>query len=246
MAHTRKGLRTPKASEHGRAAKEGLRTPQASEHGRAVKTGPAAGLLLLVAAGCWGNPSDEPPVHLQQNMDFQERGEPQERSEYFADGRVMRPPVEGTVAVGLLKEDEHLWRGRLPNGQLADALPTSLPLTPALLDRGQERYDIYCQPCHGALGHGNGPATRRGGGFAVRPANLHQQKFLPAPLGYFYDVATNGKGSMKGYASQIPVEDRWAIAVWVRTLQVAGQAQPGDVPEQFAQDLANQRPRRIQ
>ncbi len=199
-------------------------------------------LLVLPSTGCRGNKSDQPPVHLNQNMDFQQRGEPQERNDFFKDGRVMRPPVEGTVARGQLREDDHLWRGRLPNGALADALPASLELSPALLDRGKERYDIYCQPCHGEMGHGNGPATRRGGGFAVKPANLHQLKFLPAPLGYFYDVATNGKGSMKGYKAQIPVEDRWAIAVWVRTLQVAGKADQADVPDQFA----NQRPRRIQ
>jgi len=202
------------------------------------------GALALAAAlaGCRGNPSEEPPIHLQLNMDFQERGEPQERNDFFADGRVMRPPVEGTVAYGYLKEDDHLWRGRLPNGQLADTLPPGMELTPALLDRGEQRFNIYCQPCHGTLGYGDGPATRRGGGFAVKPANLHQQKFLPAALGYFYDVATNGKGSMKGYKAQIPVEDRWAIAVWVRTLQLASQGQQADVPEQFA----NQRPRRIQ
>ena len=204
-------------------------------------------LLLPVAAslalgGCRGNTSEEPPIHFQQNMDFQERGDPQERNDFFADGRVMRKPVEGTVAYGFLKEDDHLWRGRLPSGQLADALPPGMELTPALLDRGQQRYDIYCQPCHGELGYGDGPATRRGGGFAVKPANLHQQKFLPVPLGYFYDVATNGKGSMKPYKAQIPVEDRWAIAVWVRTLQVAGQGQEADVPEQ----AKTKRARRIQ
>jgi mono/diheme cytochrome c family protein len=198
-------------------------------------------LLLLALAGCRGVASEEPPIHLQQNMDFQERGDPQERNDFFADGRVMRPPVEGTVAYGYLKEDDHLWRGRLPNGQLADALPPGMELTPALLDRGQQRYNIYCQPCHGELAYGDGPATRRGGGFAVKPANLHQQKFLPVPLGYVYDVATNGKGSMKPYKAQIPVEDRWAIAAWVRTLQVAGQGQETDVPEQ----AKNQRPRRI-
>lgn len=188
-------------------------------------------LLVLWATGCRGNNSDVPPVHLNHNMDFQMRGDPQERNDYFADGRVMRPPVEGTVAQGHLREDDHLWRGRAPNGALADALPASLELSPALLDRGQQRYNIYCQPCHGELGHGNGPVTRRGGGFAVKPANLHQLKFLPVPLGYFYDVATNGKGSMMGYKSQIPVEDRWAIAAWVRTLQLSGQATEDEVPQ---------------
>lgn len=212
---------------------------------RVRTTGAAAAALLMglgTLAGCRGNTSELPPVHLQQNMDFQERGEAQERNDYFEDGRVMRPPVEGTVAVGLLKEDDHLWRGRLPNGQQADVLPPGMELDAELLERGQERFNIYCQPCHGESGHGNGPATRRGGGFSVKPANLHQDKYLPAPLGYFYDVVTNGKGSMYGYAAQIPVEDRWAIAVWVRTLQVSGQATADEVPEQFA----NQRPRRIQ
>ncbi len=198
--------------------------------------------LAGALAGCRGNTSDEPPVHLQQNMDFQERGEAQERNDFFQDGRVMRKPVEGTVAYGLLKEDDHLWRGRLPNGQLADALPQGMEVTPALLDRGQQRFNIYCQPCHGELGYGDGPATRRGGGFAVKPANLHQQRFLPVPLGYIYEVITDGKGSMKKYSAQIPVDDRWAIAAWVRTLQVAGQAEASDVPQQ----VADQRPRRIQ
>ncbi|MCX4239859.1 c-type cytochrome [Paraliomyxa miuraensis] len=228
MAYARRGLRAPKAAEREQAATMALL------------------LLGLALAGCWGNPSDEPPVHLQQNMDFQERGEAQERNDFFADHRVMRPPVPETVAVGHLKEDDHMWRGRLPNGALADALPAGLELGPALLDRGQKRYDIYCQPCHGEMGYGDGPATRRGGGFAVKPANFHQDKFRPVPLGYFYDVATNGKGSMKGYKSQIPVEDRWAIAAWVRTLQVASNAEPSDVPEQAAAAMADQRPRRIQ
>ena len=202
----------------------------------------ASVLLVLAAAGCRGNSSDVPPVHLNHNMDFQMRGDPQERNDFFADGRVMRPPVEGTVAQGYLREDDHLWRGRGPNGALADALPASLPMSPDFIDRGQERYNIYCQPCHGELGHGNGPVTRRGGGFAVKPANLHQLKFQPAPLGYFYEVVTNGKGSMMGYKSQIPVDDRWAIAAWVRTLQVAGQANQSEMPQQ----QANARPRRIQ
>lgn len=188
---------------------------------------------LVSVMGCRGNRSDQPPVHLQQNMDFQE-GEAQERSDFFADGRVMRAPVEGTVAMGQLREDDHLWRGRQANGQLADTLPAGIEMSPALLARGEDRYNIYCQPCHGETGHGNGPATRRGGGFAVKPANFHQKKFLPVSLGYIYDVASNGKGSMKGYKGQIPVEDRWAITAWVRTLQVAGKGTDADIPAEVA------------
>lgn len=214
-------------------------------HARIPTWAPAIALLSIslgMATGCRGNRSDAPPVHLQQNMDLQEGGRPQMGNEFFADGRVMRQPVEGTVAVGQLREDDHLWRGRAPNGKFADKLPAGAEMSPALLARGEDRYNIYCQPCHGETGHGNGPATRRGGGFAVQPANFHQQKFLPIPLGYIFEVASNGKGSMKGYKSQIPVEDRWAITAWVRTLQVAGQAKQDEVPA----ELANQRPRRVQ
>ena len=141
----------------------------------------------------------------------------------FADGRAMRAPVEGTVARGQLKDDDLLWRGRDFDGRLADKLPESIELDAELLERGRERYDIYCSPCHDKTGQGKGPATLRGGGFKVAPANLHQERLLPMPLGYFYEVITNGKmPNMLPYAAQIPVEDRWAIAVWVRTLQTHG------------------------
>lgn len=192
-------------------------------------------LMLLAAAGlalasCRGNRSDKPPVHLQQNMDFQDRGEAQEHNPLFADGRWMRPQVEGTVAVGFLKEDDHFWRGRQPNGMLADALPAGVELDESLLARGEERYNIYCQPCHGAMGYGDGPVTRRGGGFPVKPANFHTKKLAPAPLGYIFHVASEGKATMLGYKAQIPTRDRWAIAAWVRTLQVAHRADDKDFP----------------
>lgn len=186
--------------------------------------------VALVASACRGNRSDKPPIHFQQNMDFQNRGEAQERNPYFADARWMREPVDGTVAVGHLKEDDHMHLGRLPNGILADALPSSVELDDSLLERGEERYDIYCQPCHGKLGYGDGPVTRRGGGFAVQPANFHTKKLGPAPLGYLYHVASFGKGTMLGYAAQIPTEDRWAIAAWVRTLQVAHRGTKDKLP----------------
>lgn len=190
-------------------------------------------LVLGVAAfgtGCWDMQHEEPPVHFQQNMDFQERGEPQERNDFFADHRYMRKAPEGTVAVGHLRDDEHMFEGVGPDGKVSDALPASIALDDALLRRGQERYDIYCGPCHGAAGHGNGPATRRGGGMSVAPANLHMPNLQPAPLGYFYRVITYGKGQMRPYASQVPVEDRWAIAAWVRVLQVSHRASASDIP----------------
>jgi len=184
-------------------------------------------------AGCQGNRSDLPPVHLIHNMDFQARFDAQEENSFFqaidcanalnhdCKGRAMRPPVPGTVAVGQLKDDDELHRGRGADGRLFDRLPASITLGPELLDRGQQRYDIYCQPCHDQTGSGHGIATLRGGGFKVAPANLHDPRLRAMPLAYFYDVITNGKGTMLPYAAQIPVHDRWAIAAWVRTLQVA-------------------------
>ena len=184
----------------------------------------ALGLALAATlTGCWGNRSEDAPVHLIWNMDFQDKWDPQEKIELFPDGRAMRAPVEGTVARGFLKDDDLLWRGRDFDGRLADQLPESIKFDTALLERGRERYDIYCAPCHDQSGQGQGPVTLRGGGFKVAPANLHQERLLPMPLGYFYEVITNGKmPNMLPYAAQIPVEDRWAIAVWVRTLQVYG------------------------
>jgi mono/diheme cytochrome c family protein len=183
-----------------------------------------AGMALAgLLTGCWGNRSDEPPVHIIWNMDFQDKWDPQEKAKFFADGRAMRAPVEGTVARGQLKDDDLLWRGRGFDGRLSDQLPESIKLDAELLERGRERYDIYCAPCHDETGQGRGMATLRGGGFKVAPANLHQERLMPMPLGYFYEVITNGKmPNMLPYAAQIPVEDRWAIAVWVRALQIHG------------------------
>lgn len=195
-------------------------------------------LALLGLSGCWGNYSDEPPVHLQQNMDLQERGEPQERNQFFADGRVMRDPPVGTVAVGFLKDDDHLWRGIDDQGKVAGTLPEGMELDAELLARGEDRYNIYCAPCHGEQGRGDGPANRRvADGFAQQPANFHDDQYQPAPLGYFFRVGTEGYGVMKGYASQIPdPEDRWAIAAWIRVLQVSHGAKQSDIPAQFAQN----------
>jgi mono/diheme cytochrome c family protein len=194
-----------------------------TQHTRLVGLSFAALATVGTLTGCWGNRSDKPPVHIIWNMDFQDKWDPQEPAEFFADNRAMRPDVPGTVARGQLKDDDLLWRGRDLDGRFADKLPDGMTLDAALLARGHERYDIYCAPCHDQAGRGQGPVTLRGGGFKVAPANLHQERLLPMPLGYFYDVITNGKmPNMYPYAAQIPVEDRWAIAAWVRALQIHG------------------------
>lgn len=189
---------------------------------------------LALSLGCQGNRSELPPVHLINQMDFQQRYDAQEVNPFFKNvdcavaenkhtcqGRANRLPVQGTVAVGFLKDDDELHRGRGPDGRLIDRLPASIKLGPELLARGEERYNIYCQPCHDYTGGGRGIATMRGGGFSVQPKNLHEPQVRAMPLGYFFDVITNGKGTMLPYAAQIPAADRWAISAWVRTLQVA-------------------------
>lgn len=205
----------------------------------------AASLGLLGAmtlAGCWGNTSEDPPIHLQQNMDFQARGDAQEANGFFDDHRYMRKPPEGTVAVGFLHGDDHLYEGRYLDGTLANTLPDGIELDEALLARGQERYGIYCSPCHGVTGHGDGLVTRRGGGLATVPANLHAKSLQPAPLGYYFRVITHGKGQMQPYAAQIQPEDRWAIAAWVRVLQVSHRAKESDVPPEARTKTARRVP----
>jgi len=167
----------------------------------------ALGLVLLAAAaGC------------RQDMHDQPRSEPLEASDFFADGRASRPQVEGTIARGQLQEDELLFTGRVA-GILANRLP--MPLSSDLLVRGRERYEVFCTPCHGRTGDGNGMVVRRG---FPPAASLHEQRLRDQPVGYIFDAMTNGFGRMQGYAAQIRVRDRWAIAAFVRALQLSRNA----------------------
>lgn len=189
---------------------------------RSLHTLSLALALVGTLSACEGNRSELPPVHVFIDMDFQQKFTAQERNDFFADHRAMRAPVEGTVAQGFLKDDDLFYRGRDLEGRLSNTLPEQIVLDEKLLKRGQERYDIFCAPCHDQAGHGTGPSTRRGGGFKVQPASFHQERLRPMPIGYFFDVITNGKGTMLPYNVQIPEADRWAIAVWVRALQIHG------------------------
>ena len=184
--------------------------------------------VVLIGTGCKGSLSEKPPVHLNQNMDFQERFDPQESNDFFADGRAMRAPVRGTVARGFLKEDTAYWTGRDASGSFVSDNPLTVDL--ALLERGREMYDIYCSVCHGLSGDGQGIIMT--GGYGYVPAPTYHSEFLRAQSdGYFYDALTWGIRSMPGYGSQIKVEDRWAIVAYVRALQRSQSAAVGDVPE---------------
>ena len=168
--------------------------------------------LLAGAAGCHTDMRDQP------------RYEALEASEFFTDGQSARPAVPGTVARAQLHEDEGLYTGRVQGRLLAD-LPVELSRD--LLERGRERFNIYCSPCHGASGAGDGMIVQRG---FRRPPSYHEERLVNAPVGYLFDVMTNGFGAMQDYSSQVPVADRWAIAAYIRALQFSRRATVNDVP----------------
>jgi len=160
------------------------------------------------------------------DMHVQPRQNPLSYSDFYADHRSARPPVEGTVARGQLNADSYFYTGKIGNNP-GDQMP--FPVTKEVLERGRERYDIYCAPCHSRVGDGNGIVPSRG--FARKPPSYHIPRLAKAPLGYFYDVMTNGFGIMPDYAAQITPQDRWNIVAYIRALQLSQNATAADVPE---------------
>lgn len=156
---------------------------------------------------------------LKQDMSLQPKNRPLSPSDFFADGRSERPLVENTVARGSIAEDELV----LPKE--SNGFP--LPLNQALLDRGEERYKIFCSPCHGLQGDGNGMVAMRG---MKHPPSYHQDRLRQVTNGYLYDVVTNGFGAMLSYSAQIPPRDRWAIVAYMRALQLSRNAKMSDLP----------------
>ena len=172
------------------------------------------------------------------DMQDQPRYKPYKQSDFFADGKAMRDLPEGTVARGQLREDKAFYTGKKENADsniqvetttdasgntLVSSFPNDIevlpvPLTKELLDRGEERYKIFCIVCHGPVGSGDGMVVRRG---YPQPPTYHDDRLRNAPVGHFFDVMTNGWGKMNSYASQIPPADRWAIVAYIRALQVS-------------------------
>lgn len=161
-------------------------------------------VLLLGAAGC------------RQGLFNQARYEPYEASEFFEDGAAVRPLPPHTVARGHLRDDTALYTGMEDDGTFAAAFP--MPVEEALVRRGRERYEIFCQPCHGGTGAGDGMIVERG---YKQPQTFHQDRLRNLPAGYFVNVIAQGYGTMPPYASQVPPEDRWAIAAYIRALQAS-------------------------
>ena len=155
---------------------------------------------------------------LKQDMAHQPKARPLAPSEFFADGRSERPLIENTVARGALADDALF----VPKDSNSFPLPVNLQL----LERGEDRYKIFCTPCHGLQGDGNGLISMRG---MKHPPSFHQDRLRQAPNGYFYDNITNGFGAMLGYAAQVPPRDRWAIIAYVRALQLSRNARVADL-----------------
>jgi len=187
------------------------------------------GVLLfgLLLGACRGSSSSEPPIEITPNMDAQEKFEAQERNIFFADARAMRAPVEGTVARGRLREDAALYEGKLDNGDFVTQNP--LPITTEFMARGRDRYEVFCAVCHGSVGDGNGIIMTGNYGFVPAPT-YHADAMREQQEGYLFDVITNGVRTMPSYASQISVEDSWAIVAYVRALQRSQYARTADVP----------------
>jgi hypothetical protein len=173
-------------------------------------------VCALLIAGC----------QLKQDMARQPKAKPLSPTDFFPDGRSERPLLENTVARGSLADDE------LVVSKESNEFP--LPVNQELLERGEQRYKIFCTPCHGLQGDGNGMVAMRG---MKRPPTYHQVRLRNAPNGYFYDVISNGFGQMYGYAAQIPPRDRWAIIAYVRALQLSRNAAGSALPAELRAKL---------
>jgi hypothetical protein len=170
----------------------------------------------------------------RMDMHQQPKYLPYEPTTFFDDGRSERPVVPGTVARGHLHLDELLYTGK-ENGTLSDKFP--FPITRQDLERGRQRFNIYCTPCHDYTGSGQGIVVQRG---FPPPPSFHQDRLRQAPVGHFFDVMTNGYGSMYSYASRVEPEDRWRIAAYIRVLQLSQHASEQDVPPSQRSQLNQQ------
>lgn len=198
----------------------------------------AVGLFAaLLLVGCRGSQSEAPPIHPHLGMDFQERFNAQDDNPLFADNAAMRKPPTGTVPRGQLRENSALFAGRTADGEYVEQVPVAVDR--AVLERGQERYDIYCAPCHGKTGDGNGIIMR--GDYDYTPApSFHIERLRQVTDGYVYDVITNGVRNMPSYAHQVPVRDRWAIVAYIRALQRSQNARPETLPESVVKRLEDE------
>ena len=188
-----------------------------------------AALLALVCfagSGCRRDMQDQPKIKAYRGSSF------------FGDGLASRPPVQGTIPRGYLRSDKEFYTGKKSVSSVSPASASTnpytddidtfpFPITQETVQRGRERYEIFCVVCHGMTGHGDGMIVRRG---FRKAASFHEDRLRQAPVGHFFDAITNGWGAMPPYAAQIPVQDRWAIIAYVRALQLSQQNKPANPP----------------
>jgi mono/diheme cytochrome c family protein len=179
-------------------------------------------LLAVAVVGC------------HPDMWVQPKHKAQDQSDFFADGASSRMPVEGTVAYGDVKDDDAYYRGYV-DGKLVDQMP--VPMSRELLERGKERFEVFCINCHGAVGDGQGMIAKRGYNVERPVATYHTDRLREMPVGHFFDVITNGYGAMFPFSDRIPVEDRWAIVAYIRVLQRAQNGTMADVPADKREEL---------
>lgn len=193
-------------------------------------------LALIMRARVTTSP--QPRIHIIPDMDNQPKFKAQARNPIFADRRAMRPPVEGAVPRGAILGDPALTSGKIAEDWV-DAAP--LEVDRELLRRGRERYDIYCSPCHGLVGFGDGMVAKRADelqeGTWTPPTSFHSELLRERPDGHIFNTITNGIRNMPAYGPQIPVEDRWAIVAYVRALQRSQSATVDDVPPEIRAQL---------
>lgn len=193
-------------------------------------------VLLVSLLGFRGTPFTLPPLDVFPEwafpgMKYQPKLRPQSESAFFADGRADRVPPANTVARGMLREDDHLYRGKNATGAFAAGIPAGLTVDLKFVERGRDRYQIYCAPCHGAVGDGNGITKRYGMGATP---SYHDARLRDMPEGEIYNTISNGKNTMMPYADKLVPEDRWAVVAYVRALQRAQQGRTADVADAAA------------
>ena len=181
-----------------------------------------------------------PRIHVAPDMDNQGRYKSQQANPWFADGRAMRPPVAGTVPRESIAGDEAYALGHVGEAWVAE-FPAAVPVDERLLRRGQERYGVFCAPCHGLSGHGDGIVARRADrlqqGAFTPPSSFHAEPVSSRQLGHLYNTIANGIRTMPAYGSQIPVADRWAVVAYVKALQRSQRASIDDVPPELRSNM---------
>ncbi len=203
----------------------------------------ASWIPLALIARARTQTSEKPRIHIIQDMDDQPRFKAQRMNPMFADRRAMRPPVEGAIARGELREDTAFFTGRAAGDNAGWVSEFPVEVTAELMRRGRDRFAIFCAPCHGASGNGEGMIHARAEALAegtwVPPSNLLAETTRARPVGYIYNAIANGVRNMPAYGRQIPPEDRWAITAYVRALQRSQNARLEDVPEEERRQLQN-------